>query len=833
MPFTRGFIFVCFFITFNVCCFARQDGKGLNVKAPADTFETHLKTSLVSFYSKYPPEKIFIHTNQDIYTSGETIWYKTYAIAYGQPDALSNIVYVQLTDTAGNLIVQNKLPLLDGKGHGNIDIGHEIKTGWYKLSAFTSWMMNFGPQAYYRQYIYIRNLTDPIVIPVKKGFEKKTYHVDFYPEGGDLTDGNLTTIAFKAYSNDGLPAHVEGTIKDNTNKVIEKLSTVHDGMGEFAIEAFGGSSYTADVQFPDGSRQVVNLPTVKTAGIYLHVSQTADKVHLSLAFAGNKGAPGNCVLAAFQNSGQINTYPLQLQKGVNEFDLQKASFSTGILRLTVFDHEGVPQAERILFINNHDLAPVLRTDTLSFLPGGFNAFSMTLKDRRGIPVKGNLSIAVTDGNAFDSGCSQDIFSGLLLSPELKGEIYNPAYYFKNENDSLARQLDLVMLTNGWRHFSWKKVLGNEGGPLKYPVEKSAYIAGRVMDYENLQPAKDKLKIKLLIMNQDSTKFIGYITPDSTGSFIIKNFNHTGVSEIYLGTADKKSYPKKLRVKMFTTLDDSLRQVKADSFSDLAIPGFSGDYIAEAKKEAGDMFDVDGIRLDTVKIKDKKTSPIEKLIAEHVSLKYTSNREFTLDLVNNPTLNIGLIDYIKGRFPNLQILGDSRDPQFIYRGGNTMGFYTSSDLSDNFRPYFYLNEILVQYDSIQDISLTDMAMIRFMPPPVWFAPYNGGNVGAIMIYTKKHTDEAWKITGMSDFDHYMFNGYSITREFSAPHYNKAQGQSKPTDNRLTIYWGHDLDTDSNGVLKFRFNNSDSGKKFKVVIQGMDAQGRLVHLEQLVQ
>jgi hypothetical protein len=297
----------------------------------------------------------------------------------------------------------------------------------------------------------------------------------------------------------------------------------------------------------------VKLPEVKTTGVYLQASQTLNTVQLKLAFAGLKEKSGEYVLAVFQNSGQVNTYPLQLVRGINEFELSNAGFSTGILRLTVFDHNGLPQAERILFINKHDLqTTALKTDTLSFLPGGLNSFSTIVKDKEGRPVKGNFSVAVTDGDAFKDDAGQNIFSGLLLSPELKGEIYDPGYYFKNESDSLARQLDLVMLTNGWRHFSWQKILNNENYSFKYPVEQSSYIAGKVMGYENLARDKNNFKIKLLIMNQDSTKFIGYISSDSTGRFIIKDFNHTGMSDIYLQTADKINHIKTCRLKYLTT-----------------------------------------------------------------------------------------------------------------------------------------------------------------------------------------------------------------------------------------------------------------------------------------
>ena len=812
----------------NFCCFAQQrSDTGLTAKNPSGTFETHLKNSLVTYYSKYPGEKVFIHTNQDVYSSGETIWHKVYATAYGKPTALSKIMYVQLTDTAGNLIAQNKLPLADGKAYGNIDIPQKIKSGWYSLSGFTSWMMNFDHQAYYRQRIYISNLTDSLVTPIEKATNKKVYRIAFYPEGGDLVDGNLTKVAFNAYSNDGLPARAEGVVRDNTNKVIEKINTIHAGMGEFTIEAFAGISYSATVQFPDGSKQDVKLPEVKSTGVYLQASQTLNTVRLKLAFAGLKEKSGDYVLAAFQNSGQVNTYPLQLLRGINEFELPNAGFSTGILRLTVFDHNGLPQAERILFINKHDLQiTALKTDTLSFLPGGLNSFSTIVKDKTGRPVKGNFSVAVTDGDAFKDGASQNIFSALLLSPELKGEIYDPGYYFKNESDSLAQQLDLVMLTNGWRHFSWQKILNNENYSFKYPVEQSPYIAGEVMGYENLTLDKNNFKIKLLIMNQDSTKFIGYITPDSTGRFIIKGFNHSGTSDIYLQTADKINHIKKLQVKIFNNLDDSLRGIKADSFANDTIPNLSGYYISRAQSRAKYNLLANSIMLNTVNVKEKKASPTEKLIEEHVSAKYQSDREYTLDLVNNPTLNMSLIDYIRGRFTNLQILGDAGHPMFIYRGGNTLSGMGSL-------PYFYLNEHLVQdYSFVMDISLVDVALIRFMPPPVWFAPYNGGNTGAIMIYTKKNKDEERQMTAMSDFDHYVFNGFSVTRQFSAPDHGKLQ-QAGLLDDRITLYWNHDLDTDDNGVLKFRFHNTDIAKKFRVIIQGMDAQGRLIYLQQTLQ
>lgn len=68
------------------------------------------------------------------------------------------------------------------------------------------------------------------------------------------------------------------------------------------------------------------------------------------------------------------------------------------------------------------------------------------------------------------------------------------------------------------------------------------------------------------MNQDSTKFIGYITPDSSGRFILKDFNHSGISDVYLQAKDKKGHVKSLSSRLFPSLADSLRRAIAQPFS---------------------------------------------------------------------------------------------------------------------------------------------------------------------------------------------------------------------------------------------------------------------------
>ncbi len=805
----------------------------------ADTLETRVKIALTNHYKKYPPEKLFLHTDRSVYVSGQTIWYKGYATAYGKPSQLSKIMYVQLTDDNGKILVKNKLLLKDGGSHGNIDLPDSLHTGWYQLRSFTAWMVNFGEDGFYHQKIYIQNRADTSSHVVNHS--PKRYYFSFFPEGGDLIEGNICNIAFKATDENGAPVNMEGEVRDNNKKVIAKLIVQHDGMGLFTMEGYAGIKYTAAIHFPGNTVENFDLPGFKKAGLNMQVNALpADEIGIKVIFSGGIKAYGNVVIAAFQNNGLVNTYPLQLSNGVNIFGLKKNDFATGILRLTLFNYAGLPEAERIVFINKHDqLALKLEADTLSFQPRSKSAFKLTATDGQGHFIPSNFSVAVTDADAVKDNPEDDnIYSSLLLTSELKGKIYNPAYYFKNNSDSLQRQLDLVMLTNGWRHFKWDEVLSNSPIALKYPVETSQFIAGKIPGYHPAAGDKNQLQIKLVIANGDSTTYIGYVTPDSTGSFILRDYNHSGISKMYVEAVDAKNRKQRIGVKFLKTGIDTV-QLARDTIAGYAetVPSINHALLNNTINEQRAELPAGGIVLEAVDIKSKKISLTDLVIKNHVN-NFTAEPAFTLDLVNYPYPDIGIIPYIQGRFPGLQVYGDDNNASFLYHGGNSLATGAIGHLPAGpenapsggaFLPYFYLNESSIFFADLKDIPLNDVALIRFVPPPVWFAPFNGGNVGALLIYTKNQQDDMETFKKVA-FDHYTFNGYSITREFYSPDYNQIKTNSA-RDNRSTLYWSHDLDTDSKDNAKFHFYNSDKAKKYRIIIQGIDANGKLGYLNEV--
>ena len=789
-----------------------------------DSVNTYVRTALTNHYKKYPQEKVFIHTDADLYANGQTIWYKVYASAYGKPTELSRIAYVVLTDSTGKVVLKNKLPINGGTAHGNLDLPDSLHSGWYQLTGLTAWMMNFDEAGLFHKRIYVQNLAEKLPAPSDANNETK-YHILFYPEGGDLVEGTLCNIAFKAWDDKGLPVKVEGEIISSDNAQIAKLKTIHDGMGDFEMEGFSIKNYTAKVRFPDQSEQTIALPPFKKQGLVLKVnSLPADVIEVRLSVGNGLEKYRNIVVAAFQENGTIKTFPLVLNQGINLINLNKSDFATGILRITAFNDKGVPLAERIAFINRDDqLKLSLKASGLSFDPRAKSTFKLTAELSAREPIAGNFSVAITDADAVGASEDDNIYTSLLISAELQGKIYHPGYYFQNKSDSLKQQLDLVMLTNGWRHFKWDMILNDQPFALKYFVESTQFLVGKIENYKE----QDKLKVKLIVSNDDSTKYAGVIEPDTAGNFVLRDYKYRGTAQIMYQVIGKKNKRQHGSIKFLNSgIDNSSFWV--DTLDCFTQPKLSADglFLSDAFAAKSDKAFANSILLKTVNVKEHRT-PLQMVVENHVKHLEATNA-YDFDLLNETPgpsggpMGGGVLSYLQGKVPGLDI---SIDPatgvHYKYHGA-------SSIFGAGNEPIFYVDEAMSDFEDISSIPMTDIALVRFVPPPVPFAPMNGGFIGAIMVYTKNGNDLKGRVNPL--FGHYQFNGYSITREFASPDY----GSSKPgpkTDTRTTLYWQHDLETDNFGSSKFHFYNSDKAKHYRVVIQGMDAQGRIGYLNEV--
>jgi hypothetical protein len=83
------------------------------------------------------------------------------------------------------------------------------------------------------------------------------------------------------------------------------------------------------------------------------------------------------------------------------------------------------------------------------------------------------------------------------------------------------------------------------------------------------------------------------------------------------------------------------------------------------------------------------------------------------------------------------------------------------------------------------------------------------------------------------DQVVYNGYSLTKEFYSPDYSLPVQQKMQEDTRTTLYWNPEVYTDAQSkTIRLRFYNNDFSKKLKIVVEGFDATGRLIHTEKII-
>ena len=132
--------------------------------------------------------------------------------------------------------------------------------------------------------------------------------------------------------------------------------------------------------------------------------------------------------------------------------------------------------------------------------------------------------------------------------------------------------------------------------------------------------------------------------------------------------------------------------------------------------------------------------------------------------------------------------------------------------------------------VSSIPVSDVAYIKVMRPP--FMGSSNGASGAIAIYTRRGDDS--KPAPGKGLDNNTVSGYTAIRQFYSPNYSSFNSDNDKRDIRTTLYWNpHVLTTHDNNKVIFSFYNNDISKAFRVIIEGMTKDGRLAHLENIME
>lgn len=796
-------------------------------------FTSLAKSSLDSFNTQFPQEKIYLHSDRANYQPDETIWFKVYCVTDGLPSYVSKVAYADLINSEGKVIDKKMLSLKNGTAFNNFDLPKNIASGKYILRGYTLWMLNF-PDFLFTKEINIYNNAS---LTSNSNTRPEEINLRFFPEGGELIEGIPTLIAFKATGAGETPAEVKGYVISEDGKEIIPIKSFHDGMGSFTLNAKKNQKYYAEVIINMVQKKVV-LPQAKAAGISIQVDNSgATKIFLRIERSTQNKEQLNKFYIIGQQLGQlVYSASVDFDAGKTAALINKKNLLPGILQLTLFDEAYNPVAERLVFINNlsGSDAIVFKADTINMVPRKKNTFSL----QNMTSTSPSLSVSITNAASGVDSNSNHILSSILLTSDLHGKINNPAYYLKGTDSATVAALDLLMMTNGWRRFKWSGILKKKYPALTFIAEPGNVLTGNVVKAGNKNAVITDGRLDVITKAEDSTIILNTTQLSKNGDFFIPNLEFKKKAKLYFQSINLKKEKAYVLTNIYPAYIDTLQKINITNYQEFLFPSKK---IPDMQTMPGNIVfknnnGSNGKLMNEVRVISKRISK-EDSVAKLYSTGLFENSDNTI-VVDGNSNYFNIWQMIRSSVSGIEVTGDINSPTvFFKRYANTSNIFSSQTSADDGETanvattngiIYYLNEVNVSKDVIDNISLNDVALIKVFKGTSAFIL--GPGDGAIAIYTKNGS-------GASDprekyFDMVVKTGFSVEREFYSPDYSNALTNIE-TDNRVTLYWNPQVKFNKSGKATISFFNADIIKKIFVNIQGFDNDGKLISIQKIIE
>lgn len=491
--------------------------------AAQDKMES-MVNKLKAFGVRLPQEQVFLHMDNSCYYLGDTIFYKAYVSRgdNGRPTDLSGILYCELLDNDGYLVERQMIELKEGEGNGNFALTDTmLYSGYYELRAYTRWQLNWGikerphsrwaenyffnksmAKDYFRDYeklysrvfpVYDRPLSpgdyspDMTLRPMSeyhKGNDKHKTIVEFFPEGGSLVAGLRQRVAWEARDDDGqaLDGTLTVILPDGKELV---SSTLNRGRGVFEIDVpQDGNSIVAtfspkrgeDTSNPmDAAEAKVRLPRPAKNGVVLRVD--ADKEAITLLCNAVDTASQEQLGLTIMHNGVLRHFCRPDGDSV-----RFAPTEVGVYQATVFNEKGRVYADRLVFFLPADF----RAENVNFSLDAntmIQPFAPVNMEINGAPGA-KLSLSVRDAShseyTYDTGT---MLTEKLLSSQIRGFVPHPQWFFQKDDPQRRQALDLLLMVQGWRKYSWRQMALAGGFALAHmPENRYPHWTGQVHKY---------------------------------------------------------------------------------------------------------------------------------------------------------------------------------------------------------------------------------------------------------------------------------------------------------------------------------------------------------------
>ncbi|MDH5367782.1 MAG: TonB-dependent receptor plug domain-containing protein [Cyclobacteriaceae bacterium] len=678
---------------------------------------------------------------------------------------------------------------------------YSVKSSGEIIESFKTEAINFGdvhirfkiPENEHQVSIEIKvnnrdqSLVHSSIVPLKTN----NIIMSFFPEGGNIVRNLMNKVAFQATDSLGNAINIKGNIVDEKGNTIMKVETEFNGLGTFNFVPIKGESYFFSI-----NNKLIPIPNILKEGIVMNVEKMTNDT-LSIRLSTNKNKARQVYISATMRD---KTY-WALNGVLNKTALVKIPLNKmpkGILQITLFDENKLPQAERLCFINQDKKLNIeIVTNRKLYNRRDSVSIKIKVKDHLNNPVKASLSLAATDA-LFDQNNLNEFYSDIdtyfTLSSQLhgnwrKGLNHLPVW----NNEKLNEAVELMLLTYGWRKFEWNK-LHITDTIINYELIKGRVTKGKSKPYQN---------IPVNLMSLGSYQIFTTST-DSSGRFTFSKFDLQQQSSNLLVTSSPTDYSSRVRLSI-SSMDNN-------------IPNFISTDNSTIKYQSklytpNTQLEVDNYAhyklLQEVVIKEKEIIDDEDPLLKQFSNASSKRGE---ELTHSYNI-VGLIRQVTPIYRD-----DKANSKVYFRSNNTLRNDNSTGA------LFVVDGVIMgnSYAYIPNITSENIDYLTIVKDVSGTFLYGSRAIDGIVFITSKYVPD--NSDPKMSKNMILLKGYSKHRVFYSPQYITEESKNNPIpDLRKTIYWNPTITTDENGEAIVNYYNADRKTIVNITIQGMSNTG----------
>jgi len=525
---------------------------------------------------------------------------------------------------------------------------------------------------------------------------------------------------------------------------------------------------------------------------------------------------------------------IRINSLVNHFLIPLDSIPDGIIRVTLSGAEGLPLCERLVFLQkNGDVKLNISPEKKVYKPREKITAEISLSGDSTFTGTGEFSFSAAEEQFTDNSSPwpASIASWFLLESDVRGRVEEPSYYFDPDNKNRLRDLDILLMTQGWRDFRWKY-----DSLSTFSREAGFTISGKVKRIINNNPVEGA-KVSLGLFSDYSKEFLSANT-DTEGSFRFEDLIINGLTEATLSSTDKYDKAQgRISVDPVKYEPPPIEEINADTI-ELSLN--TKDYSSLQQEATFRLNNLKKYKLsDTLNIGEVTITAKRAETAQEVrvkesrsvystpdkELKVSENAEnFTGDVFNFISGKIAGVSVIRGQDPCSIIYPDDAD---VFIRGQ---FILETKRCDYGKTIILKRGALVLLDGFEVIP-DNLASVLALPMNIIdridvlnsssLYGMRGAN-GVLNIITKTGIRRASEKPS-PNYIHTVVNGYDIPRIFYSPNYENKMEQTFLPDYRSTIFWEPDIIIEKNSKPTLHYFNADNPAKISIVVESITQEG----------